>query len=325
MRSRLIMSTLTALLTAGLLLFFPPAAGARIIDRIAAVVNGKVITLSEVKEKALPIIQRMEAKNGPLNDLERQQVMTKVLGQLIDEQLVEMEAKKLHIEVTDQEVEMAYRQLLKDNHLTEEEFKRELARQGMTLKQYKEELRRQIRESRLVHSQVNAKIAVTDREVMEYARKNGLIDQTTGPVFTLQHICIPYGNDLTREEARKLAQEALARLKGGAPFEEVASRYSKVPSAQEGGFLGSFSLKEMAPFVREVVTKLKKGEVSPVVDTPMGFQIFRIKDISTPEEGGLSKGKAEEIRRRLYRQKVEEQFQRWLSKLRQKYTIKILL
>ncbi len=303
----------------------PPIAHGKVVDRIAAVVNDKVITLSEVMEKAQPILEKMESRGQALSPLERQQVVTKVLGQLIDEQLVEMEAKKLHIQVTDQEVESAYKRILQENNLSEEEFREKLAKSGMTLPEYKEELRRQIRQSRLVHSQVNAKIAVTDEEVLEYAKKNGLLGQSQGPVFSLQHICIPYGQGLTKEEARRLAEEALAKIKKGTPFEEVAANYSKVPSSQEGGFLGTFTLKEMAPFVRDVVTRLKVGEVSQVVDTPIGFQIFRLKGISQAEKGGLAKGISEEIRRRLYRQKIEQQFQRWLVKLRQKYTIKILL
>ncbi len=305
---------------------FPPGrAEAKIVDRIAAVVNGEVITLSEVEEKARPVLERLEAQGENVGPLERQRVMTKVLGELIDQTLVEIESKKLGIDVSDEEVELAYSQLLADNGVSEEELKRQLASSGLSLQEYKEQLKLQIKQSRLVQSQVRSKIAVTNDEILQYAKEKGLVTDVKEPLYSLQHICIPYGKTFSKEEARKRAEAAYDKLRSGAPFEEVAREFSSVPSAHEGGFLGTFTLKEMAPFVKEAIAGLKEGEFTPVMDTPMGWQIFRLKGVSRAKDGGIPKGLAEEIRQKIYRQKINSQLEQWLGRLRQKYTIKILL
>ncbi len=316
---------LSALLMAAWTLFFCKEAHARIVDRIAAIVNGEVITLSEVQEKARPVMERLKAEGEQIGELERQQIITKVLGELIDQTLVDIEAKKLGITVSDEEVDRAYHQLLQENNISEEELKRQLTASGLTLKSYKEQLKRQIQQSRLVQSQVRAKIAVTEDEIINYIKEKGLAGNGQEPLYSLQHICVPYGNGSSKEEARERAEEAYNKLKSGVPFEQVAVEYSAVPSAQEGGFLGTFTMKEMAPFVQEAIKGLRQGEFTQVMDTPMGWQIFRLKGVSRAKDGGIPKGLAEEVRNKIYRQKINSQFEKWLSRLRQKYTIKILL
>src|SRR2546421_11908341 len=97
------------------LTLLPLAALAEIKDRIAAVVNGQPITLSEVEERVAPELARVPA--GPGGDAQRNQFLHQALEQLIDEQLVHGEASALGIEVGDDELQRLLEQLARENRM----------------------------------------------------------------------------------------------------------------------------------------------------------------------------------------------------------------
>ncbi|HYY53408.1 MAG TPA: SurA N-terminal domain-containing protein, partial [Myxococcales bacterium] len=114
-----------------LLALLPFAASAEIKDRIAAVVNGLPITLSEVEERVAPELARVPS--GPSGAARRTEILKHALDQLIDEQLVASEASALGIDVTEDELQRLVEQLAKENHLDMAQFRQALAQQGMTI------------------------------------------------------------------------------------------------------------------------------------------------------------------------------------------------
>ncbi|HTO95698.1 MAG TPA: SurA N-terminal domain-containing protein, partial [Myxococcales bacterium] len=110
-----------------LLTLLPLAARAEIKDRIAAVVNGHPITLSEVEERVGPELSRAPA--GPVGDSQRQQILKQALGQMVDEQLVAGEASALGIEVGDDEVQKLVEQLARENRMDMAQFRQALQQQ----------------------------------------------------------------------------------------------------------------------------------------------------------------------------------------------------
>jgi len=129
----------------------------------------------------------------------------------------------------------------------------------------------------------------------------------------------------SRKEARRRIEEAYNALKGKKDFEEVARHYSDLPSGQDGGYLGAFTLKEMAPSVKKAVVNLKPGDFSEIVDTRVGWQIFRLKEIVQSGQTDLDSAQIKEVRKKLYREQINARFEEWLRELRSKSTIQILL
>lgn len=303
---------------------------AKVIDRIVAVVNGEVITLSELEVKARPLIRQYlkDVKDPVSFDEKKKEILSKVLPQLVDERLIQKEIDRLGIKVSKQEVEAAIEGICKENGLTLEELKEKLERDGYTLEGYKKEIKKQIERTAVINSQVKAKIVVTDAQVLAYLKEHpgsGIDLPESGPRYILQQICIVPGKDpASVARARERAKEALSALESGKEFSEVAKEYSDLPSAKDGGYLGALTPGEMAAFLRKAVLKLKPGEHSGVIETPMGFQIFRLKAIDTSARG-VDKNKMEEVRRKLYRQQINARFEEWLQELRSKSTIRILL
>src|SRR3989442_1569680 len=145
-----------------LLALLPVAAGAEIKDRIAAVVNGHPITLSEVEERVAPELARAAA--GPAGDAQRREILKHALDQLIDEQLVASEASALGIDVSDDELEHPVEQLARENRMDMAQFRQALAQQGMSMETVRDSLKRQQLTIRLLQYKVKPR-RVSDEEV----------------------------------------------------------------------------------------------------------------------------------------------------------------
>lgn len=300
-----------------------------VIDRVVAIVNDDIITLSELEERAAQILKQLpkEQANTAQLDTHKNELLAQVLPQLIDEHLAQEEIKKLHIEVSDQEVDDYIARFAQMNNLSVTDLKKRMAAEGIDEKLYRTEMRKQIERHKLINSQVRSKIVITDEEVLAYWKEHNLNPSTTqGASIYLQHICIPYTPE-TKQDARTNAENAWNELKKGKAFEEVAKIWSMVPSKTDGGNLGAFTEKELAPFIKDAVADLKPGEYSPVIDTPAGFQIFRIKPIKSAEkvEADSADIPKEQIKELLFRQKINKRFEDWMRELRSKATIRILL
>src|SRR5437879_5794202 len=135
-----------------LLVLLAGSAKAEIKDRIAAVVNGQPITLSELEERLAPELARVPA--GPAGVAQRDKVLRSGLESMIDERLVESEATSLGIDITDEEVTHLVEQLAKQNNLDQTQFRAALAQQGITMETVRDSLKRQQLTLRLLQYKV---------------------------------------------------------------------------------------------------------------------------------------------------------------------------
>ncbi|MBW1932996.1 MAG: peptidylprolyl isomerase [Deltaproteobacteria bacterium] len=300
-----------------------------IVDRIAAIVNGDVITLSELEGLAQPLIQKYINEEMSKEEMEttRQEILSQVLPELINERLAQEEIKKLDIKVGEQEIEKALDQICEDNRITREQLSEKLAYEGHTLEEYKKELKQQIERAELINAQVRAKIVITDEQVNEYLKEHPLNNSSNAPLYIMQHICAKFKEDdpESRKDARRRIEEAHNILKEGKVFEEVARHYSDFPSGQDGGYLGAFTLKDMALFVKQAVVNLQPGDFSDIVDTRVGWQIFRLKEIVQSGQTDLGSAQIKEVRKKLYQKQTNARFEEWLKELRSKSIIQTLL
>jgi NIMA-interacting peptidyl-prolyl cis-trans isomerase 1 len=95
-------------------------------------------------------------------------------------------------------------------------------------------------------------------------------------VMHVESLAKPEGITRSRDEARKRAQEALLKIRGGAPFEEMVKEYTDEPGGPErGGDLGTFDRSTMVKPFADAAFALKVGEVSEVVETKYGFHVIK--------------------------------------------------
>ncbi len=300
----------------GFFWFMIPPAQAVVVDRIVAVVNDEVITLSELDEAAAPFYQRYLQRVD--NPVEKEQIIKeirqKVLRQMIDDLLVAQEVKRLGISVSDEEIDHFIENLKKQNGLSDEKLAEMLSAQGLTLEEYRQQVAEQLKRIKLIQTQVRGRLVITEEEMKAYYQKHYLSSAKTR--YELAAIIIQ------GKGAEDRAHEAFERLRSGEDFAKVAEEYSAVKGSGQG--LGTFSLDELSPEVRRVIQKLKPGEFSPPVKVGSSWQIYFLLGVRSEGTQPFEAVKAE-IQQKLYQEKVDQLFQNWLKELREKSYIRILL
>ncbi|MGE5445345.1 MAG: peptidylprolyl isomerase [Ignavibacteriales bacterium] len=289
----------------GLFFISKPSISGEIIDRVAAVVNDDVITLSEVKEETL-LINQSPGPEGP-------QTQDQVLENIIEEKLLEQEAKKLGIQVTEKDVDAGIEGVKAKFNLTDEQMVEVLKKQHLTPQTFREQWRRQLLANKLIGTQVQGQIAVTEDEIKKYYEENNGKLESTSEV-RIAHILIPVASPDEEEQAQKLSLEVAKLAKSGKNFGELAKKYSKdTSSAGKGGDLGYFKKGELAEALEKAVEAAPVGEIVGPVRSSDGYHIIKVIDKKKSETTSLDKSKEDEIRETLYQQKVDSAIKAWLE------------
>jgi len=313
-------------------LFFPAIVSADVVDRTVAVVNQDTITLSEVNELGKSYFQKIteETPADRLNET-LQQARKSVIDKLIEKKLLMQEAKKYSLKVTEEEVENALQRVIANNKTTADQFRKEISSMGLTEKQYRENLREQILNSKLINFEVRAKVVISEEKILDYYNTHFTQLSSDSDYHILQIGCLwntkdKNGATLTQAEAKAKAEKIRDMALKGKDFKELAKQYSDLPSAGEGGDLGLFQQSEMAPYMLAVVQNLKTGDVSQIVETENGFQFFKL--LSSQQGKVAAKASydsvKDEIREKLSQQAMEIRYKDWMQAIRDKAYIKIL-
>jgi peptidyl-prolyl cis-trans isomerase SurA len=321
-------AAVVAVLVAALLGAVPGVARAELVDRVAAVVNGEVIALSEVEARAAPELQAVALERDPKRRAERrQEALKRALDVLVGEKLMEAEVKELGVEVADAELEASLADVKKQNGVDDAQFEKLLEREGYTLASYKAFMRKHVGRMKLVGFKVRSKVDVTEEDLKaEYAR----YARAEGGDFEVRarHILIPVPRGATpaqAEAAQKKAQALAeqARQKG-ADFAALARKESKDGAAEEGGDLGFFGRGTMVPEFERVAFTLEPGAISDAVRSPFGFHVIKVE-----ERRALAVKPYEEVRgelsERIQRQQMERYTEQYVQELRQKAIVEVLL
>lgn len=314
--------TLTASVTVAV-----PAASAEVIDRIVAVVNDDIISLYELNRAMAPYAQRIKAAGYP-EETQREmlyKVRQDLVNQLIDQKLTDQELERSSISVSEKEVDEAIERIKEKNYYTHEEFEAALKREGYMIDEYRKQIREQILRSKLVNVKVKSKIVITDEDIRNYYETNE-DEYKTVKKYHLRNILLTvslFANDREKAAIRRKMEAIVAQFRAGAPFPELARTHSQSPLAEEGGDLGAFAITDISRDLRPHIADLKAGEISDIIDTEQGFQVFYVEDIKAVEGKSLEDASAE-IQEKLYNDIVNASFKNWLTELRENSHIKII-
>ena len=308
-----------------LLLYVPAQAG--VADRIAAIVNDEVITLSELNSAFEPYQAKLEAT---YTGADREKALTEtkltLLNRMIDNVLMEQQARKAGIVVKDEEVTGAITELLGRRKISQEEFRQAIAREGTTVEAYRKGVRDQLMRINLVQREIKSKVAVSDEEIGAYYRAHRA-DYEGKEAVRIKQILLLLPRDASpavKETLRAEAGTLHRRLLDGEPFDLIAANHSQGPAANSGGDIGFIEKGKILSEVESVAFSLPLNQVSPVIESSVGFHIIRVID---RRGAGLKSIESvrEEIREKLDMEKVEKKFEEWLIALRLKSHIEIKL
>ncbi len=286
-----------------------------VIDRIAAVVNKDIVLQSEVETMLDQMMQADPVPPGADVDKARAARKNEILDTLIAEKLLDQEVKKLRIDVTDAEVDRVVQGTMQEHHLDMDKLKIALARQGLTLPEYREGLKKQLTKMKIIQLKVKSRVQVTDQDVKAKLAQEKTLSSLDFQVHA-HHILflVPKGTD--DKPALKKALAAKARIDGGEPFEKVAKEVSEDPGSKDrGGDLGVFARGEMVPAFEHAAFTATPGKVIGPVRTPFGWHLIRV-DKRIPVEVKSDEAALEDIRKKLFENEVEQQFQRYVEELK---------
>ncbi|MDI6852580.1 MAG: SurA N-terminal domain-containing protein [Deltaproteobacteria bacterium] len=297
--------------------FMVGAGAAEVVDRVVAVVNDEVISLSEVEMMA----KSLQAQPGVGSLGSGEALRRQMLEALIDQKLARAEAKRRGIEVTDKEVAEALEDFKKQNHLPDDAaLAQALAKAGMTMNELKQRITDQLIRERLMMMTVGSKVTLTDEEMRRFYEQE-YPKTGAGSQVHLQIVPMLYPPGATpeqKDETRKKAEIILKEYQQGVSLDELRRRHS-LPM-QDLGFIAESDLdRNLAQFLQQ----LKPGQVGPI-ETPQGFQLVQVVE----RRGGTPKSFEEaqpEIRRILMHKKLGEQFSEYVKTLRDKAHIKIMM
>ncbi|MBW2514096.1 MAG: SurA N-terminal domain-containing protein [Deltaproteobacteria bacterium] len=305
-----------------------PARGDEIVERIVAVVNDDIITYLEVQKEMSPYEAQIKAAGY---DPEKEQQMlyrvrSDVINQLVEQKITDQEIKRYNITVNDEDIDRNIEQIKQDKLWTDEEFRKALEREGMTIELYREKLKEQALRARLINRVVRANIVITNEDVAAYYANN--IEKYQGELtYHLRNIImrVPGGADTTLKQAVLERMEDIhAQLEQGVSFVSLARKYSESVLAKNGGDLGNLPYKDFSSQLKEALKGLSKGEYTAVLDTDQGYQIFLVENILKENEISLEDAYSE-IESNLYKELSEKAFVDWLKNLREASHIKIIL
>jgi len=252
-------------------------------------------------------------------------VREEILRKLVDEKIEDQQIKRFNIVVSEQEADQTIERIKENNYLTEEEFREGLKAEGFTMDEYRERLKENLRRSKLVNREIKSKIVITNEDIKTYYDSHS--EKYGGETkYHLRNILMrvsPLADAIEKRRVKEEMEAVLAKLKNGEPFENMVAAYSESPLAFEGGDLGLFALDKLSPTLREAVKDLKAGELTPVLDTEHGYQIFLVQEVIQTPVKPLEQV-TPEIERILFDKIADERFQAWLEELREDSLIKTI-
>ena len=298
-----------------------------VVDRIVAVVNNEVITLYELNRSFAPFAADIKALNYP-PDKERQtlfQVRQNILDKLIDSMLADQQVKRARISVSQNEIDRSIERVKEQRQITEEQLRRGLAGQGMTMEEYRKEIEEQILRSKLVNREVKAKIVITKDDIKDYydSHQEKYAGEKKYYLWNIFIKVASHGSSSEKNSARSQMEAIISQLKQGRSFETLVDELKDSTTALQGTDLGLYRLDELSEQLRQVVKKMNAGEFSAILDTSFGFQILYVQRIEDTQAKPLAEVESE-IEEQLYSEIVDNKYQEWLEDMRARSHIRII-
>jgi peptidyl-prolyl cis-trans isomerase SurA len=261
-----------ALLLVCLLLALRPAAAA-VEQRIAAVVNDEVVSMRDLDDR-LDLV--MITSGIPDREEARARLAPQVLRSLIEESLQLQEARRLAIEVVQPEIDTALNNIAQRNQLSVEQMRSNLAANQINFDTLLRQVRAQIGWIKVVNRTIRPNVTVTvdqlDLAVQEAQQSEGQ------PEFLLSEIVLPADNPAQADRVAQDARRLVQTLREGASFESLAQQVSAAASAERGGDVGWVAAAQMPPELIATLERLRPGEISEPMGSPVGYHIFWLRD-----------------------------------------------
>ncbi len=296
-----------------------PVASASIVERVVAVVGERPILLSELQHRGKPFLYRiLAASPDPAQQAaHKSEMMKELLNRMVDDRLEEQSADKARITVSPDEVDNALRNVAGQGKITVAQLLAEAKKQGLSEQDYRDEIRRQVLEGKLVQLRVRGRVRVTEEDARaSYGHWVNDMQQQQPVDIRILPLRIPPGASVdAAESVQKLAGEIVLRARGGEDFCALVKQYSNNgTTSQDCGSVGPQPLQNFLVPIQDAVKKMKEGQIAdPIRYENQAFLVVQLAHLpQIPSYAEVKDAMAE----RAYGEAMERQRKLWLAELR---------
>ncbi len=286
----------------------PPEAP-RLTDQVVAIVNDEQVTIDELAARLRMATHELD-EGSSIDQYTLNRIRESALQAMVNERLIAQQAVKQQISVSEEELQQEIAEILEEYHAND--IQTLIDEQGHSYEEWEKTLRDKLLLEKLVDVNIGSMIGVSEEEVRQSYEQNKEKYDHPHQVRASQI--------LTYDESQ--AQQALQEIRKGVDFAQVARKYSESQDAEAGGDLGFFEEGVMPPEFDEVIFSLNMGEISSIVKTPYGYQIFTLSERRDASRVSFEEAKTH-IEERLKQQKRMFAIDLWMLDLQKE--AKILL
>lgn len=288
----------------------------KVVDKVVARVNSKVILLSEFNNRANPILNEYEKViTGPDKEKKIKELKVNILNQMIDEKLLLQKAEKEKLNISDAEIDQGLDEI-RSRFANEVEFQNEISKQGLTGADFRKNVGEQLVVIKLINQNVKSKISPpTEEEIKKYYKEHE--EEMVSPEqVRVRHILIKISDESSQQDAKEKINDVYDKvIKDPSKFSSFAEEFSEGPSAKLGGDIGYFGKGDMVKEFEEVAFKMEVGDVSKPVKTRFGYHVIKLIGKKSSEKRTYSEVK-DRLQNLLYQMKMENEYEKFLRDLR---------
>ncbi|MGR3173169.1 MAG: peptidylprolyl isomerase [Candidatus Scalindua sp.] len=307
-------------------LFYLYQTSADNLNAVRVIVNGEIITEFDIRRQVVNAIHIAREKYGGVGFQQKErEIISKGIDELIDRKILVQEAKKVVLAdpAKAEEIEKNLDAFVKG--AVEEvgsvyKFYELAHKQGINPLKKRAELKEDLLIEEIMRDNVYRKIKVTPKGIKRYYQEHTDEFSREGSL-SFRQILIKFSGYKTREDAKSATEDILNRLKNGEKFEDLARERSRGPRSDKGGLWESDEAKDFRKDLVAQISNLKEGEISPMIESSLGYHIFKIEEI-IPSQTLTFQQAQNEIRSMLFREDFVKKRKEYLKKLRKNVVIK---
>ena len=295
-----------------------------VLDRVVASVNDEAITLSEVQEEGQPVIRKIfQDFVGPERERRVEEAQQRLMDDLIDRRMMYQVAKQDGLTPSPAEVQGAIDELKRNNNVTDEaHFRALLKAEGLTVEQIRRSIAERLAIGRLLIRQIRSSIILSEDELLKNYQENKQKIQRE-PSAEIEHILFPIDPGQGEAAARARAEEALAKIRGGADFAQVGKEVTSAPGSGQSDQL-TVRRGELAPEIEAVAFGLSPGGVGEPIRTAGGFHLIKVLRVQAEPFIPFAEVR-DQVREQLFQEKFEAKRKDWLAALRARSSIHVFV